>query len=177
MRTRSESAGAPSAPRDYAGGGSPGGGLVHVSGRETDPRASEVTQTQKSAKNENAIFGISASRGFTKVIILPWIWRKKIDQFQCSKNFFGGACQLSPFPNPLPISGGGCPVRGSPDMPCKIAPKTFPRPLSGASLGTALMWAPDHYVLPTADALGEGGTRSCEPPRGSGAAGPAPGSA
>ena len=30
---------------------------------ETDPRASEVTQTRKSAKNENGIFGISASRG------------------------------------------------------------------------------------------------------------------
>ena len=36
---------------------------------ETDPRASEVTQTQKSAKNENGIFGISASREFRKVII------------------------------------------------------------------------------------------------------------
>ena len=35
---------------------------------ETDPRASEVTQTQKTAKNENGIFGISASKGFRKVI-------------------------------------------------------------------------------------------------------------
>ena len=36
---------------------------------ETDPQASEVTQTQNSAKNENGIFGISASRGFRKNII------------------------------------------------------------------------------------------------------------
>ena len=33
------------------------------------PRALEVTQTQKSGKKENGIFGISASRGFRKVII------------------------------------------------------------------------------------------------------------
>ena len=45
---------------------------------ETDPRASEVTQTQKSAKNENGIFGISASRGFRKVIICHVFGEKKI---------------------------------------------------------------------------------------------------
>ena len=38
---------------------------------ETDPWAPEVTQTQNSAKkkNENGIFGISASRGFRKIIV------------------------------------------------------------------------------------------------------------
>ena len=35
-------------------------------------RDPEVTQTQDSAKNENGIFGISASRGFSHH--LPWIW-------------------------------------------------------------------------------------------------------
>ena len=35
---------------------------------KTDSRVSEVTQTQKSAKNENGIFGISALRGFRKAI-------------------------------------------------------------------------------------------------------------
>ena len=33
------------------------------------PWAPEVTQTQKSAKNENGISGISASRGFRKINI------------------------------------------------------------------------------------------------------------
>ena len=36
---------------------------------EADPRAPEVIQTRNSAKNENGIFGISASRGFRKIII------------------------------------------------------------------------------------------------------------
>ena len=48
---------------------------------ETDPQASEVTQTQKSGKKENGIFGISASRGFRKVIICHVFGEKKIDQF------------------------------------------------------------------------------------------------
>ena len=48
---------------------------------ETERRASEVTQTHKSAKNENGIFGISASRGFRKVIICHTFGEKKIDQF------------------------------------------------------------------------------------------------
>ena len=43
------------------------------------PRASDVTQTQKSAKNENGIFGISASRGFRKVIICQIFGEKKVD--------------------------------------------------------------------------------------------------
>ena len=33
-----------------------------------DPQAPEVTRTQNSAKNENGLFGISASRGFRKII-------------------------------------------------------------------------------------------------------------
>ena len=36
---------------------------------ETDHQAPEVARTRKWAKNENGIFGISASRGFRKVII------------------------------------------------------------------------------------------------------------
>ena len=36
---------------------------------ETDPPAPEVTWTQNSAKNRNGIFGISALRGFRKIII------------------------------------------------------------------------------------------------------------
>ena len=36
---------------------------------ETDSWAPEVIRTHKSAKNENGVFGISASRGFRKVIM------------------------------------------------------------------------------------------------------------
>ena len=54
---------------------------------ETDPRAPEVTQTRNSAKNENGIIGISALRGFKKVIICHVFGGKKIDHFQCSKEF------------------------------------------------------------------------------------------
>ena len=44
----------------------------------TRPQASEVTQTQKSAKkNENGIFGINASRGFRKIIICHVFGEKK----------------------------------------------------------------------------------------------------
>ena len=50
--------------------------------------APQVTQTQNGAKNENGIFGISASRGFRKVIIC-YVFGvdKKIHRFQCSNKF------------------------------------------------------------------------------------------
>ena len=54
---------------------------------ENDPRASEVTQTQKSAKNENGIFGISALRGFRKVIICHTFGEKKMTIFRAQKIF------------------------------------------------------------------------------------------
>ena len=52
---------------------------------ETDPRALEVTQTQKSAKNE--IFGFSVSRGFRKVIICHIFGEKKLTIFDAQKIF------------------------------------------------------------------------------------------
>ena len=77
----------------FPGGG--GGGSIEPFGRtppqkgsiqdpqnptETDPRASEVTQTQKSGE-KRGIFGISVSRGFRKVIICHTFGEKKIDPF------------------------------------------------------------------------------------------------
>ena len=44
---------------------------------KTDPRAVEVTRTQNSTKNENGILGISASRGFRKVMICHVCGEKK----------------------------------------------------------------------------------------------------
>ena len=54
---------------------------------ETDHRATEVTQTQNSAKkkNENGIFGISASRAFRKVIICHLFGGKKNTMFNAQK--------------------------------------------------------------------------------------------
>ena len=87
---------------------------------ETDPQASEVTRTQKLAKNENRIFGISASKGCRKVIICHTFSEKKFDPFSWSKNFSAPlaaeliitdewSCQLSPFPRPRPpVLGGLC---------------------------------------------------------------------
>ena len=50
-------------------------------------RAPEVTRTRK---NENGIFGISASRGFREVFICHGFGGKEIDYFQCSKKLFRG---------------------------------------------------------------------------------------
>ena len=52
---------------------------------ETEPRAPEVTRTQNSAKNENGIFGISASRRFRKFTICCVFGEK--NHFPCSKIF------------------------------------------------------------------------------------------
>ena len=74
-----------------------------------DPLASEVTQAPKSAKNENGIFGISASRGPRKIIICHTFGEKKLTIFNAQK-IFGAkvACQLSRFPKPpLPPDFGG----------------------------------------------------------------------
>ena len=49
------------------------------------PGGPEVTRTQNSVKNENEIFGISASREFIKAIICRGFGDKKKDHFQCSK--------------------------------------------------------------------------------------------
>ena len=54
---------------------------------DTDPRASEVTQTQKLAKNENGIFGISASRGLRKIIICQIFGKKNLTIFNAQKIF------------------------------------------------------------------------------------------
>ena len=70
-----------------------------------------MTQTQKSGKKENGIFGISASRGFRKVIICHIFAEKKSTKFNAQKQFSAplapdfimtGACQLSPFPETPP---------------------------------------------------------------------------
>ena len=53
---------------------------------ETDPRTPEVIRTQNSAKNENGIFGISASAGSGNSSFAMYLV-KKIDHFQCSKKF------------------------------------------------------------------------------------------
>ena len=60
-----------------------------------------MTQAQKSAKNENGIFGISASRGLRKVIICHIFGEKKIDQ--CLQST-GSAC-LTSSPAPAPHNG------------------------------------------------------------------------
>ena len=53
---------------------------------ETHPQALVETPTQKSAKNENGIFGISASRGFRKIIICHVFGDKNVDLFYAQKN-------------------------------------------------------------------------------------------
>ena len=53
---------------------------------ETDPRDPEVTRTPDSAKRENGIVGISASRGFIKVIFCHVFSEKTM-----VKKFCGGA--------------------------------------------------------------------------------------
>ena len=50
------------------------------------PRAPEVTQTQKSGKRENGIFGISTSRGFRKVIICHVLGVKNLTIFNAQKS-------------------------------------------------------------------------------------------
>ena len=52
---------------------------------ETDTRASEVTWTRNPVKNENAIFGISASRENSSLAIY-WV-EKKLDHFAPKKSF------------------------------------------------------------------------------------------
>ena len=56
---------------------------------ETDPRALEVTQTQKSAKNANGIFGIRPLRGLRKIIICHIFDEKNFGQFLMLKNILG----------------------------------------------------------------------------------------
>ena len=55
---------------------------------ETDPRAPELTWTPNSAKNENGIFAISASRRFRKVIACHVFGGEKIAYFQRTKKKF-----------------------------------------------------------------------------------------
>ena len=55
---------------------------------ETDPRAPEVTWTQNSAKKENGIFGISASRGNRTIVICHVFCEFFFDHYQCPKFFF-----------------------------------------------------------------------------------------
>ena len=55
--------------------------------RLTTPAAPGVTRARNSAKNEIGIFGISASRGFRKIIICYIFGGKKKDNFQLSKIF------------------------------------------------------------------------------------------
>ena len=81
------------------------------------PRAPEVTRTQNSAKNENATFGISTSRGFRNVIVCH-VFGEKNDRFRCSKKNSAPlapefimiekqSCHRSPFPEPpTPLSFG-----------------------------------------------------------------------
>ena len=54
---------------------------------KTDPRAPELTQTQKTAKKWKWIFGISASRGFRKVIICRAFGEKNLTITNAQKNF------------------------------------------------------------------------------------------
>ena len=61
---------------------------------ETDFRASQVTQTQISAKNENGIFGISALRGLRKVIICHIFGEKKLTNFNAQKILLPSAVHL-----------------------------------------------------------------------------------
>ena len=101
---------------------------------ETDPRAPEVTQTQKLAKNENGIFGISASRGVRKSIACHVFGEKENGSFSMLKKVFGAfsarftmtdqrSCQLSPFPEPPPP-----PPLGNPTSPAKADAGVCTRP-------------------------------------------------
>ena len=68
--------------------------------RRLTPRAPEVTRTQNSAKNENGIFGISASKGFRKAIICHVFGQEKnLIFFQCPE-------LIEPLPPPPPVFGG-----------------------------------------------------------------------
>ena len=68
---------------------------------ETDPQAPEVIQTRNSAKNENGIFGISASRGFRKVIICLGFGETNLPSFWPT-------CPPSPDTGVGPPNGGSC---------------------------------------------------------------------
>ena len=71
---------------------------------ETDPRASDVTQTQQWAKNENGLFGISASRGFTKVIICHIFVSRQLSPSVALQFTGGGLSWARAGSNPLALT-------------------------------------------------------------------------
>ena len=131
--------------RAFVSGG--GGGVDTALGLDpqnptkTDPWSPEVTRTQDSAKNENGIFGISASRGFRTVIICHVFGaKKKLIVFNALKKLSPPSaprfiitdqrsCQFSPFPEtPAPHCSGAL---------------STPSPLPGSSLVSSVMqWCP-----------------------------------
>ena len=101
-----------------------------------------MTQTQKSAKNENGIFG-GVLRGFGKVIICH-ILGKKVDQFSCLKNFSAPSTpvfiindswclSIEPFSRTPPPDFGGSIDPPPPSLASPTSPMVCQMPSFGGS--------------------------------------------